>query len=117
MQCNFLPMVNSVYSSRSVNNQAVGTPSFCGRAQEKLIKKIMSSNNPKEWKYTFEDIKGIYEHLGFDVMMKRGSHAIVRINGTNLPLVIPHGDKYVSPMDVKRLKCLLLGDIDKALRM
>ncbi len=74
----------------------------------------MSSNNQKEWKYTFDDIKGIYEHLGYDVMMKRGSHAIVNINGSNLPLVIPHKDKYVNSKDVKRLKCVLSGDTDKA---
>lgn len=110
-------MFNNRYSSSPVGNQGMSSPGFCGRAQEKLIKKILASNNPKEWKYTFEDMKGIYEHLGYDVMLKRGSHAIVRINNTNLPLVIPHGDKYVNPKDVRRLKFLLSGDIDRALSM
>ena len=117
MQCNFLSVFKNTYSSCSVGSQNVSSLSFCGRAQEKLIKKIMSGNNPKEWKYTFNDIKGIYEHLGYDVMMKRGSHAIININGLNLPLVIPHKDKYVNPNDVRRLKCVLSGDIDKAFKM
>ncbi len=117
MQCNFLSMVNNIYSPRPANNQGVSSPSFCGRAQEKLIKKIMASSNQKEWKYTFDDIKGVYEHLGFDVVLKRGSHAIVNIEGKNIPLVMPHGDKYVNPKDVRRLRCLLLGDLDKALNM
>lgn len=117
MNCNFIPMVNNISTAYSANKQNVSSPSFCGKAQEKLIKKIIQSNNPKEWKYTFEDIKGIYEHLGFDVMFKRGSHAIVNICGTNVPLVMPHKDKYVHPSDVKRLKFLLVGDIDKARNM
>lgn len=77
----------------------------------------MASKNPKEWKYTFEDIKGVYEHLGFDIVFKRGSHAIINIDGKNIPLVMPHKDKYVSPPDVKRLKFLLAGDIEKAKNM
>lgn len=117
MKCSFTAIFNNSYSTHPISNQNVSSPSFCGKAQEKIIKKILASNNPKEWKYTFEDMKGVYEHLGYDVMMKRGSHAIVNIEGKNLPLVMPHKDKYVDPNDVKRLKFLLKGDIDRALRM
>ncbi len=110
MKCSFLTMTN-FYRLQSLGNQSAKTPSFCGRAQEKLIKKLMASKNPKEWKYTFDEIKGVYEHLGYDVMYKRGSHAIVNVNGTNVPLVIPHKDKYVSPMDIKNLKAVIRGEI------
>lgn len=113
MQCNFLSMVNSVYSC-SVNNQGAGSPSFCGKAQEKLLQKIMDTKRLKDMKVTFDELNRIYEHLGYDVMMKRGSHAIVNVRGTNIPIVIPHKDKYVHPNDLKRLKLIMAGEEKKA---
>lgn len=111
MRCNFLTVPNNFYKPQPVSNQSSETPSFCGRAQEKLIKKLMASKNPKEWKYTFDEIKGVYEHLGYDVMYKRGSHATVNVNGTQFSLVIPHKSKYVAPWDIQQLKKVIRGEI------
>ena len=57
-----------------------------------------------------------YNELGYDVLCKRGSHAVVPVTEKfNLPLVIPHGTKYVNPQDLKRLQFVINGQIDRAL--
>lgn len=115
MECNFFSLGNLVNSSQnSTQTGCVSSPRFCGKAQEKLIKKIMSSKNPKEWKFTFDELTSIYEHLGFDIVLKRGSHATVNIRGTNIPIVIPHKDKYVHPNDIRRLKLVMAGEEKRA---
>ena len=90
--------------------------SFKGKKPEKLIQMVLDTTNNKNVKLTFDEATKIYQHLGYDVLMKRGSHAIVPLTATkNIPLVIPHGDKNISPYDVKRLRFVIGGDIDKAL--
>ena len=76
----------------------------------------MSAQNIKKVHLTFDEASKIYRYLGYDVLMKRGSHAVIPITKTtNLPLVIPHKEKYIAPMDIKRLKYVINGDIEKAL--
>lgn len=102
------------------NSQVVSSPTFGSAKARKLIEKVLSSNvnNYKGINATFEDMVAVYQELGYDVIMKRGSHAVVPISDSaNLPLVIPHGNKYVHPLDLKRLRCVLNGEIDKALNV
>lgn len=94
---------------------AVQKPSFTGRATQKLISHILSTQNNKNVKITFDQLVNIYNELGYDVLMKRGSHAIVQINNLiNIPIVIPHKDKCVHPSDIKRLKLIIAGQPEKA---
>lgn len=95
----------------------VSNVSFKGKPAEKLLKKIMETDNIKKLKITFDEMVKMYEHLGYDVLMKRGSHAIVPVaEGVNIPLVIPHKDKVVNFKDIKRLKYIAVGDIENAKR-
>ena len=103
---------NSSYNQRTATN-----PAFCGKTQQKLIKQIMSVENNKKIHLTFDETSKIYKYLGYDVILKRGSHAIIPVNEqVNLSLPIPHGDKYVSAFDIKRLKCMINDDIEGAMR-
>ena len=91
-------------------------PNFKSVKARKLIEKIQSAKHLKHINATFEDMVAIYEELGFDVILKRGSHATVPLTeNKNLPLVIPHGSKYVHPLDLKRLQFVLKGEIERAL--
>jgi len=93
----------------------VSNVSFKGASSEKLLKKIMQTDNIKNLKISFNEMVKLYEHLGYDVLMKRGSHAIVPVaEGVNIPLVIPHKDKVVHVHDIKRLKLIVAGEIEKA---
>ena len=93
--------------------------SFSGKTPKKLIAMMLESKifHPKNIKLTFDEVQKIYQYLGYDVVMKRGSHAIVATELGNFPLVIPHRDKYVDIKDILRLRYLLLGDIQKALNL
>ncbi|MBR1977390.1 hypothetical protein IKA15_03835 [bacterium] len=92
--------------------------SFGSAKARKLMEKIKNTKNLKEIKVTFDDMVSIYQELGFDTVLKRGSHAVIPISATaNLPLVIPHGTKHVHPLDIKRLQCILNGEIEKALNV
>lgn len=104
---------NTPYNS-AIQAQQAQYPAFCGASSEKLIKKILTSKNPKELKITFDELCRIYNHLGYDVTLKRGSHATVRVNKTNIPIVIPHKDKYVHSNDIRRLRLVMNGEEKKA---
>ncbi len=90
---------------------------FCGKTPQKLIKQIMSVENNKKIHLTFDETSKIYKYLGYDVILKRGSHAIIPVNEqVNISLPISHGNKYVSAFDIKRLKCMINDDIEGAMR-
>ena len=110
---NYLTFTNA----GNYNNNYNVNPSFQGKTAKKLIDKLRQSQHVKKVHYTFDEAVKIYEDLGYDVLMKRGSHAIVRIGDWNMPLVIPHKDKYVDFFDIKRLKCIVDGDIEAAMRI
>lgn len=93
------------------NNQTT----FTGARARKLIEKINCSEKMDKLKITFEELKSMYKEIGYDVLYKRGSHAIVPINEElNIPVVIPHKKNNVHPFDLKRFKYILLGDFEKA---
>jgi len=102
-------MTNPMMSSNQI--------SFNGHSPEKLLKKILEAKTDKSLKITFDELVKIYNHLGYDVVMKRGSHAIVTIDKINIPIVIPHKDKVVHPNDLKRLKLILKGEVERAQRV
>ena len=117
---------SNVYSSSVYNfyngtqTQPASNPAFGSAKARKLIEKVLQadSNNFRGIKATFDDMVAAYNELGYDVIMKRGSHAAVPITDhANLPLVIPHNNKYVHPLDLKRLKYVIQGETEKALNV
>ena len=116
---NISSVLNLNFSNYIANDKKtdLSLVSFQGRAAEKLIEKIKGTKHlySKALKLTFNDAVKIYGHLGYDVLMKRGSHAVIPTQYGNMPLVIPHKDKYISPKDVARLRFIIDGDIKKAL--
>lgn len=117
MKCNFLSIKHSNPKIEGSPPEKSYNPSFGASTPEKLIKYILSAQNPKKVKIRFDEALKIYNHLGYDVLLKGGSHASVVLGDCNLYLVIPHKDKIIAPIDVKRLKCIIQGDIAGAKRI
>ena len=108
------------YQNQKSNPQSPSNPAFGSAKARKLIEKVLQadSNNFRGINATFDDMVAAYNELGYDVILKRGSHAVIPITDhANLPLVIPHGSKYVHPLDLRRLRCVLRGDVEKALNV
>lgn len=96
-------------------NTEINNLSFCGARARKLIEKVNQAEKMDKLKISFDELKSMYQEIGYDVVYKRGSHAIVPINeNLNIPVVIPHKQKNVHPFDLKRFKYIFLGDFDKA---
>ena len=119
MKINFNPssFIKPVsYTQKSQKSQT--EQSFGSVKARKLIEKVRTTKNLKNINATFEDMVAVYEELGYDVIMKRGSHAVVPLTEkVNLPLVIPHNSKHVHSLDLKRLQYILNGEIEKALNI
>lgn len=115
MLINF-PLIKNNYNNQKIvtEKQNVSNPVFGANTPQKLIKKILSTPNDKHVKLTFDEAAKIYNYLGYDVLMKRGSHAIVPVNNMNIPLVIPHKENHIAPKDIKTLRLIITGDIEKA---
>lgn len=112
-------MIISAYPSYIFNQQYLNRNQCCfqGASSRKFIEKLKEEQSLKHIKATFNDMVGAYEELGYEVIFKRGSHAVVPISKhANIPLVIPHGQKYVAPIDLKRLKLVIQGEIEKAIK-
>ncbi|MBQ8848619.1 MAG: hypothetical protein IJ003_06715 [Candidatus Gastranaerophilales bacterium] len=110
--------INS-YSNSQKLQQINEQTSFGSSKARKLAQIIKDAKNFKHINATFDDAVAIYRELGYDVLMKRGSHAVVPLTEkVNLPLVIPHGSsKFVHPFDLKRLQFVINGEIEKALNV
>lgn len=92
--------------------------SFGSAKARKLIEKLTTSKQLKKEKITFDNLESTYNEIGYDVFRKRGSHAVIKLsNGINLPVIIPHGKKYVHPLDLKRFLLVSQNKIDDALRV
>ena len=105
---------NYSYLQKSQKGQTQLT--FGSAKARKFIAVIKTAKTLKHINATFEDMVAIYQELGLDVILKRGSHAIIPLTEkANLPLVIPHGSKYVHILDLKRLKFVLNGEFERAL--
>jgi predicted RNA binding protein YcfA (HicA-like mRNA interferase family) len=91
-------------------------PSFYGKSSVKFLLKLKETKKIKYIKASYDDIVRAYNELGYDVLQKRGSHAVVVISDkVKLSLVKPHGDKkVVSATDLKKLKYVALGEIERA---
>ena len=112
MKISFNLAINSYFS----HNQANTKPSFGSVKAQRFLDRVKTTKSFNHFNATFEDMVSAYNELGYDVLCKRGSHAVVPITEkVNLPLVIPHGTKYVNPQDLKRLQFVLNGQIDRAL--
>ena len=86
-----------------------------GVKSHKLIKTIQDAPNLKKIEITFDELERMYNELGYDVIRKRGSHAIVQINEKiNIPIVIPHHNKYVHRNDLKRFLHVSRGNFEEA---
>ncbi len=92
----------------------LNSPSFAAKTPTKLLNKILETKNVKTLKISFDEMVKVYNHLGYDVLMKRGSHAIVPVGDIKIPLPIPHKDKVVHANDIKRLKYIVAGEVEKA---
>ncbi len=112
-------LCNNDYPISKLQGSYNNRPAFEGAKSRKFLNTLVGITNFRKVKITFQDMVDAYKELGYDVILKRGSHAIVQIdNSYNLPLIIPHGkDKYVSPFDVKRLKLISLGKFEEAKRV
>lgn len=92
--------------------------SFGSKSSAKQLEKLINAKNIKNVHLSFQDGVGIYNHLGYEVTVpQRGSHAIAHVGEYEFPLVIPHKGKDISPFDLKRLKYIALGDIERAKRI
>lgn len=115
MKINFNPYT-LIKPCTNKTGQAKALPSFKSAKTRKMIEEIQSAKNLKHIKLTFDDIVNIYNDIGYDVILKRGSHAAVPLTDkTNITIVIPNKDKFIHIMDTKRLKYVLDGEIEKAL--
>ena len=98
------------YSVPTTNSVA-----FKSKRAQKLIEKIKSTEKMDKVDISFDELKSMYKEIGYDVLYKRGSHAIVPITeDLNIPVIIPHKRKNVHPFDLKRFKYILFGEFDKA---
>lgn len=102
--------VKSNYSNQLVTNSV----SFQANTAPKLLKKVAEAKDLRKLNITFDEMVKMYNHLGYDVLMKRGSHATVTSGNVNFTLPIPHKDKVVHAKDIKRLRYVMAGDIEKA---
>ena len=92
--------------------------SFGAATPRKLIDKIRKSKQLKKLNITFDELVNAYKEIGYDVLMKRGSHAVIPLgNGINIPLPIPHKAKGVTAYDLKRFRFILEGEIERALKV
>ena len=95
--------------------ESIDRINFYGARARKLIEKVKNAQRLGDLKISFEELKGMYNEIGYDVFYKRGSHAVIHLeNGVNIPLVIPHKTKNVHPLDLKRFKYVLAGEFEKA---
>lgn len=99
-----------LYSLTQANNFT-----FASVKARKLIEKIKKTDNVEKLDISFDELKSMYQEIGYDIFYKRGSHAIVQISEEiNIPVVIPHKRKNVHPFDLKRFKYILSGELEKA---
>ena len=75
MEINFNNYTYNTHPSLNLCNK----PSFEGASARKLITKIKNATQLKKLGVTFEELVNAYKEIGFDVLMKRGSHAVVPI--------------------------------------
>ena len=110
---NYTNMRNSVSRQQ---NFSYYQPAFEGAKARKFLQQLRNTTDYKHLKVRFEELVSAYAELGYpDVVYKSGSHATLRIDDNfNLPLVIPHKDKHVSPFDIRRLKLIMLKEFEKA---
>ena len=95
---------------------SVDSTNFYGARARKLIEKVNNTRKLSDLKISFEELKGMYNEIGYDVFFKRGSHAVIHLdNGVNIPLVIPHKTKNVHSLDLKRFRYVLAGEFDNAI--
>ena len=88
---------------------------FTGAKAKKLISKLKNADKVDKLDISFDELKSMYREIGYDVVYKRGSHAIVPITeDLNISVVIPHKRKNMHPYDLKRFKYVLMGEFDKA---
>ena len=89
--------------------------SFSSKRAQKLIEKVKGTEKMNKMQISFDELKSMYKEIGYDIVYKRGSHAIVPINEElNIPVVIPHKRKNVHPFDLQRFKFILFGEFEKA---
>ena len=93
---------------------------FSGARARKLIKKVNDSEKMDKLKISFEELEAMYQEIGYDVIYKRGSHAVIVISDkVRLSLVHPHGKRkgLVTPTEIKKLRYVAQGEIEKAIAM
>lgn len=89
-----------------------------GVQTQKLIKRVEEAPILKKVQVTFEELERMYNEIGYDVIRKRGSHAIVPVTEkANIAIVIPHKDKRVDVKDLRRFLLVKAGKIEEALKL
>lgn len=93
----------------------INNTNFSGARARKLIEKIKNADKLDKLDISFNELKSMYEEIGYDVFYNRGSHAVVPVSEDfNIPLVIPHSTKNVTTIDLWRFKYVLNGEPEKA---
>lgn len=88
---------------------------FESKKAQKLIERVQNAERLDKLQISFDELKSMYKEIGYDVLYKRGSHAIVPISkDLNIPVVIPHKTKNVHLFDLKRFIYILHGEFEKA---
>lgn len=91
---------------------------FCGVKYQKLIDKVEHAEKLKKLNITFEQLERMYNEIGYDVIHKPGSHAIVNLTeNINIHVPIPHKQKYVHFNDLKRFLLVKEGKFEEATRV
>lgn len=85
--------------------QVQSSPSF-GCRYEKIIKEIMTSQNPSKIQLSYDEACNVLEHLGYALRHHNGSHFVATShNKQAITIVFPHGHhKFVDPAAIKDIK-------------
>ena len=102
---------NSGMLALAIGSQTV----FCGVKYQKLIDRVEHAEQLKKLNITFDQLERMYNEIGYDVVRKGGSHAIVNLTeNINIRVTIPHKQKYVHFSDLKRFLLVKEGKFEEA---
>ena len=105
----------NLYNQNIINNYPI---TFESAKSRKLIAKLEQATSLKKIEITFDELERMYNEIGYDIIRKRGSHAVVPVTSElNISVTIPHNDKYVNTNDLKRFLLVKGGKFAEASRI
>ena len=108
-------IIDSQYKLPCVVNSS---PAFGGVQTKKLIEKVANTKQLQKLDIKFDELERMFNEIGYNVIYKGGSHAIIKLNeNTSISITIPHGKKQVSPYDLKRFLLIKEGKFEEATKV